>query len=363
MSKTVRTTLIASVALLAAGCTASTVPHVRNPGANSPAPGAPQSPPAGAAPARPGAPSVPPGATGTGNVGDEFTLDGGRGKYKVQLVSVDQNAQPTSEFDRPEAGHHFAAAQFRVTGVTRTDENSNLSASATGSNHQSYTSRLLEVANGTNFASGSVKLAPGSSLVGWVPFQVPDGVDLTRVQWAAGAGTAHQAEWVVNKSFRSSPAPGTPEPTEVPTIPSSPGPGLPPPPGPNSPAPQEPEQPEQPSPPAPPEPGPAPAPTEETPAPSTPETRAVVAYEDAINRHDYRQAFALGGRHASASYPAFVRGLRSTQMVSAETLRSSGNVVTSAITVLDTNGTTRHFRATYTVRNGVITRFRDQPAS
>ena len=63
--------------------------------------------------------------------------------------------------------------EFRVTAVTKTDENSNDSATVTGSNEQAYTSSLSEVEAGTNFAAGRILLQPGGSLVGWVAFELP----------------------------------------------------------------------------------------------------------------------------------------------------------------------------------------------
>lgn len=84
---------------------------------------------------------------------------------------------------RPEflPGWELAAAQFRVTAITSTDENSNNNTTVTGSNEQAYNASLTTaVAAGTNFASGRIRLEPGSSLVGWVSFELPDGVRIAK---------------------------------------------------------------------------------------------------------------------------------------------------------------------------------------
>lgn len=303
MSRTVTITIL--LAALAAGCAGTATPTP----SPTPAPGRAE------------------------QVGHKFTVSGkGDSKYEVTLLSVSQPAQPDSEYSSAEAGHHLAAAQFRVTAITETDENSNLNATATGSNEQSYTPAVTKaVTAGTNFASGSIKLQPGSSLVGWVPFEIPDGVGVAKVQWNPAAGLGGQsAEWIVNSS---APAPGaTPAPS--PTAPS-----------PN---------------PAPPAPSPAP-PGASPPGTASSPSAVVIAYFDAINARDYQKAWNLGGRNVGGSYSSFVSGFSTTRMVSVQILDLSGDigtgVVTARVTSLETDGSTKVFRGMYTVRGGVITNF------
>jgi len=303
MSRTVTITIL--LAALAAGCAGTATPTP----SPTPAPGRAE------------------------QVGHKFTVSGkGDSKYEVTLLSVSQPAQPDSEYSSAEAGHHLAAAQFRVTAITETDENSNLNATATGSNEQSYTPAVTKaVTAGTNFASGSIKLQPGSSLVGWVPFEIPDGVGVAKVHWNPAAGLGGQsAEWIVNSS---APAPGaTPAPS--PTAPS-----------PN---------------PAPPAPSPAP-PGASPPGTASSPSAVVIAYFDAINARDYQKAWNLGGRNVGGSYSSFVSGFSTTRMVSVQILDLSGDigtgVVTARVTSLETDGSTKVFRGMYTVRGGVITNF------
>lgn len=266
----------------------------------------------------------PPAEAKAGQVGDKFTVTGHDSKYDVTLLSVQQPAQPESEFLGPKAGHHLAAAQFRVTAVTATDENSNLNATATGSNDESYSSALTPVTAGTNFASGAIRLQPGASLTGWVSFEVPDGVQLTRVQWTPSAGlSANRAEWHVNTSTAApSPAPASPapSPTGAPSPVSPPGAG--------------------------------------TPGQTSSPAGTVIGYFDAINLRDYSKAWDLGGKNSgSGSYASFVRGFATTSMVSVQVLGTSGDTVTARITSLETDGSSKVFQGTYTVQNGVITRF------
>lgn len=313
MSRTVTISLTAALAALgalAAGCGSS--------GTTSPAPTH-----------SPGTEATSPAPSGQsqGQVGDKFTVTTGNTKYDVTLLSVDQQAAPDSQYSAAKAGYHLAATEFRVTAVTSTDENSNTNAVVTGSNDQSYTYSLSGVAAGTNFASGRILLQPGSSLVGWVSFELPNGVHVARVRWTPGSGfSTKSAEWMVNKSTATSPGPGatsTPGTTPAPTAPSSPG-GT---------APGQGKSPED----------------------------VVNAYFDAINAGNYQKAWNLGGKNTTSSYSSFVNGFKTTSMVSVQILDLSGDigtgVVTARLTSLETDGSTKIFEGTYTVSNGVITKF------
>jgi hypothetical protein len=249
----------------------------------------------------------------------------------VTLVSVDQQAQPDSEFSTADPGHHLAATQFRVTALTSTDENANTNATVTGSDDQAYTASLNAVAAGTNFASGQVRLQPGSSLVGWVSFELPNGVRIAKVQWtpAAGFGT-HSAEWLISGGAAGASPGTTPTSGTTPTAGTS-------------------------SPTATPSPGTA------TPGQTVDPAGTVTAYFDAINARDYQKAWDLGGKNTTSSYASFVSGFKTTAMVSVQILDVSGDpaagVVTARLTTLETDGSTKVFEGTYTVKNGVIAEF------
>lgn len=308
MSRTVTITLMAALAVLAAGC-GSTVTKspatTQSPGAASPSPTSPQSQ--------------------AGQVGDKFTVTSGDTKYDVTLLNVDQQAQPESEFSAAKAGHHLAAAQFRVTAISNTDENSNNNATVTGSDEQAYRSSLSGVTAGTNFASGRILLQPGSSLVGWVSFELPNGVRISKVQWTPSSGfSAHSAEWLVNGSAAATPT-GTPTSGATTT------------------------------------PGATPTPTGAAPGQITSPEATVIAYFDAINLRDYQKAWNLGGKNTGSSYSSFVSGFKTTSMVSVQILDLSGDtgtgVVTARLTTLETTGSTKFFEGTYTVKNSVIVKF------
>jgi hypothetical protein len=83
----------------------------------------------------------------------------------------------------------------------------------------------------------------------------------------------------------------------------------------------------------------------------------VQAYFAAINAHDYRTAWNLGGSNTGQSYEQFVQGFNGTQRDTLTIQSVSGNVVTAGLSALQADGTVKIFQGTYTVSNGVITAF------
>lgn len=233
------------------------------------------------------------------HTGDKFTvtLEDGT-KYEVTLLRIDQQASPASEFDATQPGRHLAAAQFRVKAITNVDENANNNATAIGSDEQAYTPSFASVAEGTNFASGGIRLHPGGSLVGWVTFELPDEVQIAKMQWTPASGFAAQtAEWLVNGSASPSVEP------------------------------------------------------------SADPAGTVRAYFAAITSRDYALAWKLGGKNTGSSYSGFVSGLSTTASDTVTILSVSGDVVTARLTALQTDGTVKTFQGTYTAENGVIVGF------
>ena len=84
----------------------------------------------------------------------------------------------------------------------------------------------------------------------------------------------------------------------------------------------------------------------------------VDAYFAAINAHDYRQAWTLGGSNSGASsYAQFAAGFASTSNDAVTVLSTSGDVATAQLVAVQDDGSTKTFQGTYTVTDGVITTF------
>jgi hypothetical protein len=92
-------------------------------------------------------------------------------------------------------------------------------------------------------------------------------------------------------------------------------------------------------------------------APHLGSAATVRAYFKAINRHDYRRAWRLGGRYVGNSYAAFTGGFAGTGH-DAVTIKSvSGHVVTARLAARQMDGSVKTYEGTYRVSHGVITGF------
>ncbi|GFH38306.1 hypothetical protein [Streptomyces pacificus] len=80
----------------------------------------------------------------------------------------------------------------------------------------------------------------------------------------------------------------------------------------------------------------------------------VTAYFEAINKRDYRTAWALGGSNLESGYDRFVSGYADTERNAIEIRYVQGTRVRLTIEALQSDGSTRSYNALYTVRGGVI---------
>jgi hypothetical protein len=143
----------------------------------------------------------------TGPVGTTFTVidtnnNGATVKYSVTLNKFIQHAQPDNSFDTAPAGDHLAAAEFTIKGLVGDDQDdANSDASAIGNDSQTYQSGFEGLAAGTNFNSGQFNTSPGSVAIGWVSFEVKDGVKVSSVQWDIDDGMTGTAPgtWTVGR--------------------------------------------------------------------------------------------------------------------------------------------------------------------
>ncbi|MEV5592954.1 hypothetical protein [Streptomyces sp. NPDC052496] len=108
---------------------------------------------------------------------------------------------------------------------------------------------------------------------------------------------------------------------------------------------------------------PAPAPTGSGTAPpetgtgtATAQDAATVVqdYYAAVNAHDFRRAWDLGGKHLGGSYDSFAAGFADTARDTVHIVGVSGDVVTVTLRAEQRDGSVRSFAGTYTVRDGAI---------
>ena len=135
-----------------------------------------------------------------GKVGSSFALEDGSGNtYQVTLVKVIDPAQGAGQFDTPDSGKRFVGAVFRIKALTGSPQNedANNDAVLVGGNGQNYSADFGDIAGYTNFDSGMIHVAQGSTVTGAVTFQVPNGVMVSKVQWSALSGFGSMLEWDV----------------------------------------------------------------------------------------------------------------------------------------------------------------------
>jgi serine/threonine protein kinase len=97
-------------------------------------------------------------------------------------------------------------------------------------------------------------------------------------------------------------------------------------------------------------------PTPPASSPAVPSPRAVVeAYFAAINAHDWRRVWNLGGKNLGQPYSQMVAGYRSTAHDALASIHAHGDTVTVRLLARETDGTVQTYRASYVVQDGVIT--------
>jgi serine/threonine protein kinase len=87
----------------------------------------------------------------------------------------------------------------------------------------------------------------------------------------------------------------------------------------------------------------------------------VQAYVRAINHHEYLRAWSLGGKNTGSSYQTFVHGFAGTARDNLTIVSVTGDVVNVRLAAVQTNGSVKDYKGTYTVQNGVITQSQIQP--
>jgi len=120
-------------------------------------------------------------------------------KYKVTVERILQDATPDNSFDAAPSGQHLVGVEIKLQGVSGTvSDSSDNDVAAIGSNDQTYDTGIGGVAAGTDFNEGQFNLSPGTTLVGWETFDVPNGVTIAKVQWTPSSGMGDQpVTWTV----------------------------------------------------------------------------------------------------------------------------------------------------------------------
>jgi hypothetical protein len=135
----------------------------------------------------------------TAHVGSTVDIGGSKG-LAVTLTQVIDPATGSDQYTTADAGKRFVAAEVKIVnnGTAAFSDDANSDMTLIGSDNQSYTADFDTVSECTNFNSGQYTLAPGESSTGCVVFQVPNGVNTTKVQFQTQSGLSQSTgEWLV----------------------------------------------------------------------------------------------------------------------------------------------------------------------
>lgn len=97
-------------------------------------------------------------------------------------------------------------------------------------------------------------------------------------------------------------------------------------------------------------------PTTTTAVPAAGPEAVVQRYFDAINNHDYRAAFDIGGRNFDPDYGDFVASFATTSNDTVTIVAVDGDQVHITLDALQSDGTHRYFAGYYVVSDGILVR-------
>lgn len=137
----------------------------------------------------------------TASVGDTLTLKGidAGEQLDVTLRKWLPTAEPADEFDVPQGGKRWAAAQFELvnTGSKVYADSPGNGAKAADGEGQRFDSWFGEIKAGPGMSS-DVNLPKGEKALGWVVFEVPKASKIVSVQFGMNSGFAAQTgQWSV----------------------------------------------------------------------------------------------------------------------------------------------------------------------
>jgi hypothetical protein len=137
----------------------------------------------------------------TAAVGDTLTLKGIEDgeQLDVTLKKWLPTAKPATEFDIPQDGKRWAAAQFELvnTGSKVYADSPQNGAKAADSQGQRFDSWFGEIKAGPSMSS-DVSLPKGEKALGWIVFEVPKDSKVVSVQFGMNSGFSDQTgQWSV----------------------------------------------------------------------------------------------------------------------------------------------------------------------
>ena len=159
----------------------------------------------------------------TAKIGSVITLSGNDSgeQMAVTVTKVISSASPGDEITAAPAGDRLYAVQFRLhdTGSAAYSDSPSNGAEVVDSAGQSYQASITDTAAGCTTFPASENIAPGSSGLGCIVFEVPNAAKVTAVQFTLDSGMGPQTgQWSVGLG-----SPATSRLTQAPGCASAPG--------------------------------------------------------------------------------------------------------------------------------------------
>lgn len=141
-------------------------------------------------------------ASKAAGIGSTITLAGNHNgeQMAVTVTKVISSASPGDQFFSVPAGRRLYAVQFRLrdTGTAAYSDYPGNGAAVVDSQGQSYGAALVDTAAGCQSFPAMENIAPGSSGLGCVVFEVPKSAKITKVQFTLDSGLGPQTgQWDV----------------------------------------------------------------------------------------------------------------------------------------------------------------------
>lgn len=141
-------------------------------------------------------------ASRTAGIGSAITLSGNDSgeQMAVMVTKVISSAQPSDEFSSAPVGDRLYAVQFRLrdTGSAAYSDSPSNGAAVVDSAGQSYQASITDTTSDCQVFPASENIAPGSSGLGCIVFEVPESAKITEVQFTLDSGFGPQTgQWKV----------------------------------------------------------------------------------------------------------------------------------------------------------------------
>ena len=138
----------------------------------------------------------------TARTGTAITLSGNSSgeQMSVTVTKVISNASPGDEFTSAPSGDRLYAVQFRLhdTGTAAYSDSPSNGAAVTDSSGQSYQAAIADTASGCVSFPDTENIAPGSTGLGCIVFEVPEKAMIVGVQFTLDSGMGPQTgQWNV----------------------------------------------------------------------------------------------------------------------------------------------------------------------